>query len=768
MKGFIVYPAYQIIDSGPKIFLFGRLENGQSFLTINSYEPYFFVEESELKKAGSILKEYNVVKTDFKNFNEKKVVKIMVDIPATVPILRKKLEDKGIKCYEADIRFAYRYLIDKDIKGSINIEGDYETSEYVDRIYYEPTINPADFIPKLKVFSLDIETSPDNKKIYSVAIYAESIKKVFLISDKKIKDFFAFKDEGSLLEEFRKTIIEEDPDIITGWGVVDFDLMVLKEKFREYQIPFVLGRTDKQCTIRKAKGFFMASKADFPGRMVLDGVNVLRESFVKLDDYKLSSASSKFLGDKKTIGDNNKVEEIEKLFAKDREKLAEYNLKDAELVYRILEKLNIINLSIKRSLLTGMQLDRVGASISSIDSLYIRESRKKDYVVVSSEYGIKEKPITGGYVMESLPGIYDNLVIMDFKSLYPSIIRTFAIDPFLYVGKKGGKNLVIAPNKAAFRNEEGILPKIISTLMKERKIAISNKDELTSYAIKIHINSMFGVLANPTYRFFNLDIANAITTFGQFIIKLTAKKIEELGYKVIYQDTDSSFILSSASSSKEAEKIGLGLQDKINIFFKDYIKKEYMRESCLELEFKKVYSRFLMPMIRHSEKGAKKRYAGLIIDDSGKEKLEFVGMEFVRADWTEAAQIFQKELFDRIFHKKEVANFIRSYVEDLKKGRFDDKLVYKKQLRKGLTGYSVNPPHLKAAKKLKNFKGGIIEYYITTDGPEPVQELKHKIDYDYYINRQIKPVADSILVFFNTDLDTVIRESKQTTLFKYS
>ncbi|MBI2672900.1 DNA polymerase II, partial [Candidatus Woesearchaeota archaeon] len=479
MKGFIVYPIYQVMDLGPKILLFGRLENGQSFLTINSYEPYFFIEEFALKKAGSVLNEYHVVKTDFKSFNKKKVVKIIVDIPATVPILRKKLEDKGIKCYEADIRFAYRYLIDKDIKGSIDIEGDYETSEYVDRIYYEPTINPADFIPKLKVFSLDIETSPDNKKIYSIAIYSESLKKVFLISDKKIKEFFTFKDEESLLEEFRKTVIEEDPDIITGWGVVDFDLMVLKEKFKEYEIPFILGRTDKQCTIRKAKGFFMASKADFPGRMVLDGVNLLRESFVKLDDYKLSSAASKFLGDKKNINDNNKVEEIERLFAKDKEKLAEYNLKDAELVYRILEKLDVINLSIKRSLLTGMQLDRVGASISSIDSLYIRESKKKGYVVVSADYGVKEKPITGGYVMESLPGIYDNLIMMDFKSLYPSIIRTFGIDPFLYAGNKGGKNLVIAPNKAAFRNEEGILPKIITDLMKERRIVINNKDELT-------------------------------------------------------------------------------------------------------------------------------------------------------------------------------------------------------------------------------------------------------------------------------------------------
>ncbi len=768
MKGFIVYSSYRIEDLGSKILLYGRLENGQSFITISSYEPYFFIKESDVKKA-EILNEYNVVKTEFKNFNNEEVVRVIVDIPFTVPILRKKLEEKGIECYEADIRFSYRYMIDKDIKGSINIEGDYETSDYVDRVYYEPDITSIEFVPKLKIFSIDIETSPDNKKLYSIAVYSENFKKVFLISDKKVKDFLTFKDESSLLDSFMKTILEEDPDIITGWSVVNFDLSILKDKFRENKIPFILGRENKLCKVKKEKDFFKQSRADFPGRMVLDGIDLLKASFIKLNNYKLSTAAAKFLGDSKNIKDHEKVEQIEKFFIEDKEKLAEYNLKDAELVYKILEKSNVINLSIKRSLLTGMPLDRVGASIASIDSLYIRETKKLNYVVKTAEFADKKKQITGGYVMESLPGIYDNLIVLDFKSLYPSIIRTFAIDPFLFVGKKKGKNLVIAPNKAAFRNEEGILPKIIADLIKERKEAIKNKDELASYAIKIHMNSMFGVLANPTYRFFNLDIANAITTLGQFIIKLTAKKIEENGYQVIYSDTDSIFIISNTKTNKDAEKTGLDLQKKLDSFFKDYIKKKYNRESFLELEFKKVYSRFLMPRIRHSEQGAKKRYAGLIIDDSGKEKLEFVGLEAIRTDWTEAAQIFQKELFDRIFHKKEVVNFIRSYVEDLKKGMYDDKLIYRKQLRKGLEEYTkITPQHVLAVKKLEGkFSGKIIEYYITVAGPEPSQLLKHKLDYDYYLSKQIKPIADAILVFFDVTFDDVIKKTMQTNLFSF-
>ena len=190
-------------------------------------------------------------------------------------------------------------------------------------------------------------------------------------------------------------------------------------------------------------------------------------------------------------------------------------------------------------------------------------------------------------------------------------------------------------------------------------------------------------------------------------------------------------------------------------------------DNFLELEFEKTYIRFMMPKIRGTDIGAKKRYAGLLIKD-GKEKIDFTGLEFVRRDWTDLSKKFQLELLDKIFHKQEVVDYIKKFVETLQKGKYDNLLVYKKAIRKPLDKYvKTTPPHVKAARKLDKLTSNIIAYVMTTEGPEPVQKIKHKLDYNHYIEKQIKPIADSILVFYNQKFDNLLTDSKQTSLFRF-
>ncbi|MEM4397639.1 MAG: DNA polymerase II, partial [Candidatus Woesearchaeota archaeon] len=468
--------------------------------------------------------------------------------------------------------------------------------------------------------------------------------------------------------------------------------------------------------------------------------------------------------------DIDKGSEIENMYESEPDKLIEYNLKDAELVLKILEKKNIIELSIMRSLLTGMQLDRVKASIASLDNLYLRETKKLGYVCPNSSNIETEEKIKGGYVRDSIPGIYDFINVHDFKSLYPSIIRTFNIDPLAYIPKEYHKKykddeVIIAPNGARFRKTKGILPKIIENLWLQRDIAKKEKNQEKSYAIKITMNSFFGVLANPTCRFYSLEMANAITHFGQFIVKKTAEIVENRIYKVIYGDTDSIFIETKSHSLEDAQKIGKEISYYVNEFWKDHVKNVYGVDSYLELQFEKTFVRFIMPKIRGTEIGAKKRYAGLLIED-GKEKIDFRGLEFVRRDWTDLSKKFQLELLDLIFHKKEVIDYIKNFVNDLKKGKYDSLLIYKKAIRKDLENYTkTTPPHVKAARKLDKITSNIISYVMTKDGPEPIQKITHSIDYEHYIEKQIKPIADSILTFYNTNFDKLIKDSKQTSLF---
>jgi len=172
-------------------------------------------------------------------------------------------------------------------------------------------------------------------------------------------------------------------------------------------------------------------------------------------------------------------------------------------------------------------------------------------------------------------------------------------------------------------------------------------------------------------------------------------------------------------------------------------------------------------MGRNTTEGAKKRYAGLKIQE-GKEKVDFTGLEFVRRDWTDLSKEFQLELIDRIFHNREVVDYVKEFVKDVKDGKKDELLVYRKSLRKKLDQYTkTTPPHVKAARKLDHVTSSIIAYVMTIDGPEPLQKLKSKIDYDHYIEKQIKPIADSVLVFFDTKFDELLMDTKQTSLFGF-
>jgi len=766
MKGFIVNKTYRIREGRAYVQLFGRLENGESFVTINYFRPYLYVKETDLKKAQKI-ENFEFEKTSFKNFSNEKVVKVILDLPADVPTVRKNFEEFGVPCFEADIHFSQRFLIDHDIKSTLDIDGDYEVGDFIDRIYNEPDLTPSDFIPKLKVLSIDIETDPLASKIFCLSFVQEDYKKVFIVSSKKLKNAVSFETERDLLEAFQEKVMELDPDIITGWNVIDFDLNVLRERFRKKKIPFALGRENVPTKLKIEKDFFRDSKAYIPGRQVLDGLFLLRASHISLPDYKLNTAAQVLLKDKKLIDFKSAKEDINEIYENNPQRLVDYNLKDSQLVLDIFEKTNVLDLAIRKSFITGIDLNRVSATIASLDSVYIRESLKRGIVVPTTRFAEKEEQIKGAYVMESKPGIYDYILVLDFKSLYPTLMITFNIDPYDFVGKKKGKGLVCAPNGACFRNAQGILPSIIKDIMKHRDEVKKKKDLISSFALKTLLASFYGALGSPVCRFFSMDMANAITAFARFTIKETAELIRKEGYEVIYSDTDSIFVVSKAKNIKEAKKVGEKLQKTINTYYDKIIPKKYDRKSYLELEYEKCFVKFLMPRLRGSEKGAKKRYAGLLIKN-GKEKIDFTGLEFVRRDWTELSKTFQLTLLDLIFHEKDVQSFVKKFVEDLKKGKYDKQLVYRKSLRKPVEEYvKTTPPHVKAARKMDVLDSNIIQYIITTDGPEPLSNIKHEIDYDHYINKQIKPIADSVLCFYDLTFDDLIEGNSQKTLFNY-
>ncbi|TNF05581.1 MAG: DNA polymerase II, partial [Deltaproteobacteria bacterium] len=194
-------------------------------------------------------------------------------------------------------------------------------------------------------------------------------------------------------------------------------------------------------------------------------------------------------------------------------------------------------------------------------------------------------------------------------------------------------------------------------------------------------------------------------------------------------------------------------------YLSQMIKRQFKTESELDIEFEKYYKKLFLPPLRSGEGGAKKRYAGLLHTKKG-EELSFAGMEVVRSDWTKMAKIFQTELFRRLFHGEDIEDFIRQFSNELKEGKFNDKLVYKKRLTKDISEYTKSvPPHVKAAKILdpdgtKNLRD--IEYIITTRGPWPAEQNPTDIDYVHYLEKQVKPIADSVLSTMDRSFDNIV------------
>ncbi|MBI3449039.1 MAG: DNA polymerase II [Acidobacteria bacterium] len=785
MKGFILHPTYRTEGGRPVVHLHGRLESGDPFLVRDDTQvPHFFIAAADVARARP-LGAIRVHATDLRAMHGGKVSRVEVATPQETPPLRDRLAENGIQTYEADVRFAMRFLIDRGIKGSVDIEPIPETTrpgtprpapavrDAACRVFERPILAPCEWSPALRVLSFDIETDPRGRKLHAISLHGPGIAEVLYVAPAGVaapaegEEFHAtsFPDEAELLRAFCARVAAADPDVLTGWNVIDFDLRVLEAVGRRVGVPLRLGRTEEPARLRLDDSFMRTSSAEVTGRVVLDGMALLRGAFVKLDDYRLETAARSILGEGKLIGSKHRAEEIERIYREDLPRFLAYSFTDARLVSGILAKAGLVDLAVRRSLLTGMPLDRVSAAIASFDFLYLHELRKRGFVAPSVRSVEITEPTAGGAVLEPVTGIHENVLVFDFRSLYPSLIRTYNIDPLALVKDAAGPGprksgaaaagLIVAPNGARFSREPAILPGLLDRLFAERAAARLRGDAIASQALKILMNSFYGVLATPACRFYSAAVANAITHFGHATLLWTKERAESSGHAVLYGDTDSLFVAAGVAEAAGARALGERLAGTLTRELADRVREAHGVRSRLELQFQRLYLRLFLPAVRHGTAGARKRYAGLV-EENGREEIVFTGMEMVRRDWTEAAKIFQRGLFERLFRGEEVTAYVREFIDDLRAGRHDEHLVYRKALRKDIAEYTATtPPHVRAARLMPGRPSGLIEYVMTSNGPEPAATRTGSFDYEHYIDRQIRPVAEAVLVHLGLSFDAV-------------
>jgi DNA polymerase II len=776
-RGFILQASYRVSNRPdgariPVIHIYGRLEDGGTFLVRDDRQrPQFYVRAADAQRART-LRAPPAQLNDSRTFAGEPVARIELEVPTDVPALRDRLHAAGIDTFEADVRFAVRYLIERGIKGGCEIEGTATAGKGVTWIFDNPILRPADVTVTPRVLAFDIETDAKGERLLAISMYAPGLDEVLIVdSGQRLMPPKAIRcvNEYAALDAFCARVRELDVDVITGWNTIDFDLTVLQRIALRLRHPLDLGRDATPMRLRKPEGYFGSGQASISGRLVLDGIDLLRGAFIRMDDYSLDAVAREVVGEGKAVaGDvRDRIGEIVHNYRHDLPAFALYARTDARLAYQIVEKLNVVQLAFARSKLTGMTPDRVAASIASFDFLYLSELEPLKIVApsVRSSDSRVHAAQQGGHVLEPLTGMHRNVWVFDFKSLYPSIIRTFNIDPLSYVETPTpGEPLIETPG-GAFQRGQAILPRMLDELFPRREAAKRSGDNVAGHAIKILMNSFYGVLGTPACRFYNPALANSITGMGKEMLLWSKAWFEAAGFQVLYGDTDSLFVHTGMDDPERAAERGPELAAALSKQLSEYIEERWHVPSKLELKFEKLYLKLFLPRARHSTRGASKRYAGLR-HGATLDSVEFVGMEVVRRDWTALAKQVQRELYHRLFTDQAVDVYLADVVRRVRSGELDGELIYRKNLRKDADDYTATtPPHVAAARKSTQSNGRLVSYVITTAGPEPVDNVEHPLDREHYVAKQVRPVAEPVLETLGLEFEQVIGDVRQYDMY---
>ncbi len=839
-KGIIVHASFQTIRHRTRIFLVGRFFDGETFAVVeNRFRPGFYVRESDRDAVAGLLPDsVKAEETGYTTMDGERCVRLRFSGSNVMISAADAIASRGIRTYEADLRIYDQFLLEKQIYGTLIIAGESSPGAWVNRIYIDPDLTPMHSapggengsgengsaesaapeaatggeagtweIPPLSICSLDIENDPSSGEIWSVALctsdpWKENVEEVLFNGNIRATGRIAPVDgEKALLRTLNERIRKLDPDLITGWNVIEFDFEVLAKRYDYLNVPFLLGRS------REAGSYLTGDRAQssavvLPGRQVIDAMRIMRSSPLRFEDHTLDTVAGEILGTGKveltgSSLSSEKIRMLKTMYREEPYRFCEYNLHDARLVLQILERSEMLDLTIRRSLLTGITIGRAWTSVAAFEHLYIGAMKKVG--IVAPTHGVDAQPVEnapGGAIIPPRPGLYHNVLVFDFKSLYPSIMRTFHIDPIAFVTPESldpvdREDLIEAPNGAVFRRDAGLLPDILERFFHHRERAKRAGDVSAAYVYKIIMNSFYGVLGARGCRFAASDIAGAITGFGHHFLSWCRKELEMMGYEVLYGDTDSVFVLSRTDDEENVEAIletGRRLSITLNNRLSGHISNEWRVESRLELELEYLYTRFLLPALRglHSSSAAREldvaalqgrakgyagwRYTGEKGPDEERMMLDVKGMEAARRDWTAAAKKLQVDLLLLLFRgsgREEIESLVRSRIEKLKSGALDKELVYRKALRKSVDSYTRSkPPHVRAALLLSpEDRHGLIDYVWTTEGPEPAGGHSHPVDYEHYIRKQLEPIVQGIGDVLGTDFSGLFDDDPQRELF---
>ncbi len=760
------------------------LKNGKSHVRLevkgrkasvlyNEYEPYFIVDAPQKAaegllgvvgkgKDGEIVSPKRVeeiVRTLGKE--ERKLLKVVCNAPQDVPVLEKEIE---LPCYEYSIPFGRRFMMDFGLMPLSIIHYERE-GRYIKKFLG----SSGDGSGKLNVMAFDIETYspegvPREGKDRVIMLSYSNGKKHGVLSWKEVpgKDFVELVGgEKELIERFCAILDELDVDVLTAYNSTNFDLPYLRERAKRLKIELGIGRDGSSYRAVK-RGLIQPLK--IKGRIHVDLYPSVRffgfTGMIKTGDYTLKNVYAAITGKKKLMVERSDIWKMWDSGGKELEELSEYSLMDADSTYEVGE--HILPIQMELSEIAGLPLFDVAYATSGqlVEALIMREAVASGIVVPQKPSGAavnarSKNPIQGAYVKLPEPGIYENIAVFDFRGLYPSIICSYNIGPDT-IGLEGES--WESPTGARFlKAPEGLVPRVLGGLIERRgkvKAELKTLEKGTvkyrrayarSYALKILANSFYGYLGYARSRWYNRSCAESITALGRKHINETEKMAEDAGFRVLYSDTDSVFLLLGDKKKEDA----MGFLEKVNSSL----------PGKMELELEDFYTRGVFVSKKHQKEatGAKKKYAMLSEDGSVKIR----GFELVRRDWSRVARDTQRKVLEAILKdgsKEKALGIVQEVIARLRGGEvpLEEVAIYT-QLKKNTDNYDIVSPEVSAAKRgiargKKIGSGSIVAYVITRNGngksiSEKAELLEFADNYDpqYYIDKQVLPSVMKIL-----------------------
>ncbi|MBN2734138.1 MAG: DNA polymerase [Methanomicrobiaceae archaeon] len=747
---------YSNSPQGTIIHIFGRGESGESRqIVVTGFRPYFYAPAEEVKKIRVPEGAEADFSEHYKSIHGEELAKIFTPKPGDVRDMR-----ESYRHYEADIPFATRFMIDTGLTGGVLVQS--EITDYHD-------ISPADVNAPARVCFMDIECEDENgfpdankEKINCITCWDSFDDRYTTFfwpkdgnSDTDLRnisenhDLKVFSGEKDLLNALSEYISEKDPDVLSGWNFVDFD------------IPYILKRMEvlglKEDALSRIPG--AGARNPTRGRALFDLLTAYKKmQGARKESYRLDAIAEDEIGEGKirykgTISD---------LWAKDPQKLIEYNVKDVELCVGINKKNNIVEFYREIARYVGCPLDRTLNSSNVIDIFVLRKAFGK-YVLPSKGYADAEE-FEGATVFDPSRGVKENVVVLDLKSLYPMCMMTINASP----ETKDINGELHAPNGIRFKKEpDGLTRSIISDLLEERdeKKALRNSFEygspdyvlydLQQNVLKVIMNTYYGVSGYARFRLYDREIGSAVTSVGRAIIEHTRHIIEILGYTVIYGDTDSCMIMLPPMDKEKTIKTAVEIEKALNESYSEFAKEKLGAENhYFSIKFEKIYRRFF-------QAGRKKRYAGYLIWKEGKDvdQIDIVGFEMKRSDSPQITKEVQHRVMELILKgsdKAELKKYLADVIKKYRRGEYSlEDIGIPGGIGKALDSYENKDAHVRGAIYSNEYLGTDFKrgskpkriYIKCVTGKYPQTDV---LDFEY---------ADQVPAEFVTDWETMMEKS---------